>query len=169
MEMRKIDLTHKDMSKLPVIEVGYGLASAYDDGIEINRKLTGELRERILKHERSHGIGRYNKKDFKTDFQAKNSNFFKSALFAMYNPEALIGFFPFMYSYHYKIMTFNWSSLVPFLFFGGIFSIFFWALFKINMLKSFFSFGVILVLINIGLLLYTHIKVKKEKRISKIL
>lgn len=154
---------------LPIIEVPYGLASAYDDGIEVNKKLTGDLRQRIIQHEMSHRTGSYSKKDFMVDFQAKNSNFKESLKFALTNPEALIGFFPFMYSYHYKVMTYNHSAAIPFVFFGLIFSTFFRLLFNINFFKAFLGFSVILIIINIFLLILTHIKVRNEKIISKII
>jgi len=146
----------------PIIEVDYGLASAYDEGIEVNRKLRGELRDKILAHERRHGVGRYNKKDFINDFQAQNSNLQSYLKFALANPEALIGFFPLMYSYHFKSLTFNSSAMVPFLFFGLIFSIFWKVAINGGFFISFLWFTILIIGINLGLLIITHILYKRN-------
>lgn len=150
------------MDNREIIEVDYGLASSYDDGIEINRKLTGKLRDSIMKHERSHGVGRYNKKDFMNDFQAKNSNFKESVFFCIRNPEAWIGFFPIMYSYYFKIFTWNSSAVYPFLYFGLIWSAFWYFVAKISFLQTLIAFTCLIVLINIVLLVVTHKYVKKQ-------
>lgn len=144
------------VNEKPLIEVDYGLASSYDEGIEINRKLSGKLKDSIIKHERMHRNGKYTKKDFLTDFQAKNSNFKDSVLFCVKNPEAWIGFFPFMYSYYFKSFTYNSSALIPFLYFGLLFSGFWWILFKISFLNTFICYSGIILLINTYLLIYTH-------------
>ena len=144
------------MDDRPIIKVDYGLASSYDDGIEINRKLSGELRQKVIMHEKRHGVGRYNKQDFVNDFQSKSSTFKETLLFAIRNPEALIGFFPFMYSYHFKIMTYNSSALWPFLYFGLIFSLFWKLTVKIPFFQSLTCYSGIILLINIVLLVYTH-------------
>ena len=150
------------MDNRPIIEVDYGLASSYDDGIEVNRKLSGKLRDSIIKHEKSHSTGKYNKKDFMTDFQAKNSNFKESVFFCIHNPEAWIGFFPIMYSYHFKIFTWNSSAIYPFMYFGVIFSAFWWFVARISFLHTLIAFTLLIILINTVLLVMTHKYVKKQ-------
>jgi len=149
------------MDDRPTIEVDYGLASSYDDGIEVNRKLTGKLRESIMKHERSHGVGRYNKQDFINDFQKKHGNFRDSFMFALQNPECLVGFMPFMYSYHYKIFTYNSSALFPFMYFGVIWAAFWWFIARISFIQNILGYTLLIILINTILLIITHRYVKK--------
>lgn len=145
-----------------VVEVPYGLGSSYEGFIEINCKLKGSLREKILAHELRHASGKYSAKDFKNDFQSKNPYFLESLWFSIKNPEALINFFPFMYSYYGRSFTYNSTSVFPFLYFGILYSIFFYIFFRISIFLSFFGWMVIFALINISLLIYTHIYVKKN-------
>jgi len=145
------------------IECGYGLSSSYDEGIEINRKLTGQLRDKIYQHELKHRNNHYDRKDFKNDFQSKNSYFFESLKFAFKNPECLIGFMPFMWSYYFNIMTFNWSALIPFIYFGGIFILFWWLIFHINLLYASICYVLVIILLNIILLVITHKIVKNSE------
>jgi len=150
-----------------IVLVNYGLGSAYDNFIELNHKLNSQvnqsLRKKIIAHERRHGNEKYSMKDFKNDFQAQNSYFFESLKFALRNPECLIGFFPFMYSYYFRIMTFNLAALVPFVYFGAIFTGFFWLLFKVNPLKAFLGYSIFFVIIQIFFLIFTHKYVKSDK------
>ena len=150
------------MNERPIFEVDYGLASSYDEGIEVNRKLTGKLRDSIIKHEKRHGVGRYNKKDFINDFQSKNSNFLQSLKFSLMNPECLIGFFPIMYSYHFKIFTWNSSAVYPFIYFGIIWSTFWYFVAKISFFQTLIAYTILIILINIILLITTHLYVKKR-------
>ena len=151
----------------PIILVNYGLASSYDRFIEINHKLYSDankiLKDKIIKHERSHRNGAYSKKDIITDFQSKDSYFFKSLKFCLTSPEAWIGFFPLMYSYYGKDWSWNNSSAIPFAYFGLIFSIFFTVLFHVNFFKALLGYTVIFTLLNIILLLITHLEVRKWK------
>jgi hypothetical protein len=146
-----------------IIYVNYGISSSYDDVIEMNEKLNKYpiLKQKILEHELRHENGRYTKKDFKNDFQAKNSSFFDSLKFAFKNPEAIINYFPFMYSYHKKVMTYNSSALYPFIYFGLLFSLFFTLLFKINFFLCLFSWAILFMGTNVLLLVLTHLLVKK--------
>ncbi len=146
-----------------VINVNYGLGSSYDECIEINHKLSDKLRKSVMAHELRHRNGVYGKQDFLNDFQSKKSYFFDSFLFALKNPEMLVGFFPFMYSYYFKIMTFNFPALVPFLYFGLIFSGFFTVLFKVNFFMALLGYTVLFMMANIILLIITHLYVKKDK------
>ena len=150
----------------PIIKTNYGLASAYDQFIEINYKIDNDLREKIEKHERSHRTGRYTQKDFMLDFQSTDSYFWQSFKFALMNPEALISFFPAMYSYYAKSWTFNWSAIFPFLYFGIIFSIVFFLTIGVPFINSFICFTVLFVILNIILLGVTHYIVKKDKDFS---
>lgn len=115
---------------MKIIEVNYGIASRYDDVIEINKHLNDKewvnLRTKVMKHELSHTNGKYSKKDFIVDFQSKDSYFFESIKFCLKHPFGFINFFMFMYSYHFQQITFNLTSLFPFFYFGLIFSIFWW-------------------------------------------
>ena len=121
---KRIPMVNIPIVNIPMIQVNYGIASSYDNCIEIHHKLPADLKERILNHEKKHGKGAYNIQDFKNDFQSNNSYFFKSLKFAFFNLEALIGFFPFMYSYYLKTFTWNSSAVYPFFWFGLIFSLF---------------------------------------------
>lgn len=143
------------MSK-KIIEVGYGLASSYEKGIEIHRDLKSPLREKILHHEQKHDEGRYSMKDVKNDFNKKGGYFRESMKWAFKNPTALIGFMPFMYSYYFKAFTYNLSANIPFLYFGVIFSTFWWLVLRINFLQTFFFYSLCIVLVNLLLLGYIH-------------
>ena len=145
-----------------VVNVSYGVASSYSDTIEVNKWLSGELRERILEHEHRHDPNStYTSHDFMTDFNAKNSYFKDAFIFALKHPAALVGFFPLMYSYYFKEMTFNWSSTPPFLYFGGIFSLFWWVIFKVNPLYSFICYILVVLGLNLILMGLTHYLMKK--------
>jgi hypothetical protein len=150
---------------MPIIkEVSYGLGSSYEDGtIEINKKLTGELRKKIIAHERRHLNGAYNKDDFKNDFMSKDPYFWESMKFSVKNPEALVCFFPLMYVYDKKAWSYNLTSIWPFVYFGAIFSAFFWFLFKIPFFSSLVCWILLIVVLNLGLLAYTHIYVNRLK------
>jgi hypothetical protein len=152
------------MDNRPVIGVNYGLASSYPDCIEVNHKLSTILREKVIKHEHRHSRNKhYTKEDFKNDFQSKSSYFKDSLKFALFNPEALIGFFPFMYSYYKKIMTLNSSALYPFLYFGLLFSGFFWLVVHVNFFLAFLGYTVMLIVLNCVLLFMTHMIVRRDK------
>lgn len=151
------------MAKLPVVNVNYGLGSVYDEIIEINYKLPTKLRARIIEHEQNHDTGGYTKKDFLNDFNSKNSYFLESLKFALFNPEALVGFFPWMYSYYFKKWTFNFSGLIPFVYFGLIFSLFFKLLFKVPFFNALIGYTVFFILMNLILILIAHIYVKRNK------
>lgn len=154
-----------DTSDKKIVEVNYGLSSVYDDAIEVHKDLTGQLREKIVKHEKLHSRNaRYTKEDFMNDFNSSNSYFKDSLTFCIYHPESFIGFFPVMYSYYYKAITFNWSSTPPFLYFGAIFSVFWWLLFKVNPLQSIICYSLVIILINLILLVVTHIYVRKARK-----
>lgn len=151
------------MSKYKVINVPYGVASVYNNGtIEINQKLKGKLRQRILNHEKSHGLGRYSKEDWKIDFQAKNSSFSKTFKFALRNPEMLIGFCLIMWSYYFQKPTFNSSALYPFGYFGIIWTLFFFVIFKINPILAILAWFYLCLGINVALLIYTHLYTKSR-------
>jgi hypothetical protein len=162
MELRKITPKNKR-----IVEVDYGLASAYDDTIEVNRKLKDfpALKESIMKHEQRHRNGVYSIDDFKNDFMAKESNFKQSLMFSISNPECLINFFPFMYSYHFKEWTFNDSSAPPFFFLGIIFTLFFHFAFSLPWIHSILGYFGFIAALNIILLVITHRYVKScEKK-----
>lgn len=145
-----------------IIEVDYGIASAYEDSIEINRKLHNhpELREKILKHEMRHKEGPYSQEDYDNDFNSKDPYFFKSIKFCLYNPEAFINFFPFMYSYYHKDWTFNRGSLYPVFWLGIIFCVFWWLTLGLNLIVLAISWVAFCAFVN-GLILYiTHRYVK---------
>lgn len=148
----------------PLISCNYGLGSSYDDFIEVNYKLTDQLREHVILHEKTHRKGSYTKEDIINDFQSKNSYFTASLKFCAVNPEAWIGFFPLMYCYYKKDWSFNWSSLIPFFWFGLLTSLVFGLIFSWK--ASLLSFGIYSLIIsglNAGFLIYTHRHVKKEK------
>lgn len=151
------------MKKLQILKVNYGLASRYDNVIEINVKLKGKLRQHILEHEVRHNKGKYTYKDFKNDFQSKNPYFFQSLKFALSNPEALIGWFPTMYSYALKTWSFNTSSIFPLILYSLIFALSSLALFNVNIIQGLLAFFNIIVFMNVLLLIYTHIYVKFAK------
>jgi hypothetical protein len=142
-----------------IVKVDYGLASSYDEIIEINKKLKGKLLKKILDHEKTHDNGSYSKKDFLIDFSSKDPYFFESVSFSLKNPEALVNFFPLMYSYYLGIWSLNLTSLFPFLQFGVLFSLFF-LIFNINFLSSFFMWSILVGWFNVILIAYTHIYVK---------
>lgn len=151
------------MKNLKIVDVSYGIASRYKNLIEINRKLKGSLRNDIIKHELSHSSGKYTKKDFKIDFQSKKPYFLKTLIFGIRNPEALIGWFPIMYSYHLKMWTFNITSLFPIILYSCIFAFVAWLFLNINILNSLAFFFNVTVFMNVFLLFYTHIYVKFTK------
>ena len=150
------------MTDKPIIPVSYGLASSYDDEIEINRNLDGDLRERILQHELRHEKGNtYTKGDFMNDFNSQNSYFKESLMFCIRNPMAFIGFFPLMWSYYYKKMTFNTSAVPPFFFFGVIFVLFWWIALGFNPLYTIITYTTIIIGLNGILMGLTHYLLKK--------
>jgi hypothetical protein len=149
-------------NRIKVINVDYGLASFYENFIEINRKLENPLRAKILAHELRHTEGRYSLKDFKNDFAAKNSHFREAFLFCLKNPEALIGYFLIMLSYHLKKFTYNLSAVVPLVYFGVIWLFFWKLLFGIGLFKAFMGYLVVYSAINLILLIYTHFYVLKQ-------
>jgi hypothetical protein len=151
------------MGNPKIIEVSYGLASNYGDTIEMNRNLVGDLKDKVTKHELRHGRNRkYGLRDIKNDFASKNSYFKDSIFFCIRNPSAWIGFFPSLYSYYFREWTFNWSAVLPFLYFGIIFSLFWWLIFKVSVLQSFICYSLVIILINIILLVITHRIVKNS-------
>lgn len=150
-----------------IIQTNYGLSSVYstEEGTitEINYKLYGDLREKILKHERKHSVDRhYDKNDFKTDFMSENSYFFESFKFCVHNPECWINFFPFMYSYYAKNWSINYSAFVPFGYFGLIFIGFFWIFLRTNIFISFIGYVLFVAFLNLALLYITHRYVKRD-------
>ena len=152
------------MTNPKIIEVNYALASTYADFIEINYKLAGPLRKKILDHELKHNSGNsYTKQDFKTDFKSENSYFFESLKFSILNPECLIGFFPFMYSYYAKDWTFNFPAIFPYMWFGLIFSTIVSLMLKMNFFLALLCYTALFALLNILLLIITHINIKKWK------
>lgn len=150
----------KSKNKFKIIKVDYGIASVYNDGtLEINRKLKGVLKEKVLAHELRHSGGNYNLKDFHNDFSSKDSSFWKVLIFALKNPECLIGYFMFMYSYYLKKLTYNSSALYPFGYFGLIFVLFFIIFFKISVFNAVLGWVILYLSINLILLLSTHLHV----------
>lgn len=145
----------------PLIKVNYGIASVYDSHIEINRKIKGSLKKRILSHEYRHTSGRYTLKDWQNDFQAKKPYFWESFKLACKNPEMLINYFLFMYSYYTKTWTYNSSAAYPFVYFGCIWNIFWVLLFNVNIFQALLGWVVIYNIIEIILLTYTHFYVKR--------
>lgn len=146
-----------------IVNVDYGIASAYSDGvIEINRKLKGNLRRKILAHERRHTLGSYSKVDYENDFKSKNPYFFESLKFAWKNPEALINFFFLMISYYRNTLTWNSTAFYPFFYLGCIFMLFFYLTIGINPLLGFLGWICVYTLINIYLLVLTHLYVRKQ-------
>ena len=147
----------------PIVSVNYGLGSVYENFIEINHKLPEDLRSKIISHEERHDNNSgYTKEDFNNDFQSKNSYFLESIKFSLQNIESFIGFFPFMYSYYAKRWTYNFSALFPFLWFGIIFSLFFFFLLKINIIKSFLAYVILFIFMNLIFIAITHNLVKKD-------
>lgn len=155
------------MTRPKVVEVDYGIASAYSDGvIEINRKINGNLREKILTHEFSHTIGQgYTKKDYDTDFNSRSPYFFESLKFCIHNLEGFINFMPVLYSYRLKQWTFNFTALIPFFLWGFIFSTITWLLLKQNFFLASFAWLNIIVSLNIAAIIYTHFYVKKKVKL----
>lgn len=147
-----------------LFNVNYGLASSYDNFIEINKKLKGSLRKKILAHEKRHDSGAYSLKDWKNDFQSKDSYFLESLWFSLKNPEALINFFLIMYSYHAKTWTWNSTVILPFLWFGAIWTLFWSLLFKISLFQTFLGYVIIYAFTNIILIIFTHWYVCKQAR-----
>lgn len=145
-----------------IIEVGYGISSIYDEGIEINRELKNPLRGKVILHETQHDEGRYSIKDVKNDFNKKGGYFRESLKWAFKHPTALIGFMPFMYSYYFKALTFNLSATIPFFYFGIIFSGFWWLVLRINFFQTFGFYTLCIILVNLILLGYTHSIIAKS-------
>ena len=150
-----------------IFEVDYGLSSRYDEGIEINRKLTGSLRQKILNHELRHSKGKYTKKDFINDFHSHDPYFWESVRFCLKNPEAMINYFFLMFSYHFKAFTFNITALIPFFLWGLIFSWMSMLVIKTSFILGFLTWTWVYALINIAYLVYTHIYVMKCRRIDR--
>lgn len=148
-----------------IIEVDYGLASVYSDGIiEINRKIQGPLRDKMIRHEQAHSqTNGYTVQDYKTDFQSKAPYLLESLLFCFYNPEGFINFMPLLYSYYRKQWTFNWTAIFPFVIWGAMFVGLAWLLFRPNPLYLALAWINLIILLNIALLLYTHIHVRKVR------
>lgn len=145
---------------MKVVEVNYGIASRYDDVIEINQHLNEprwkSLKQKVLTHELSHSNGKYSKKDFDVDFHSKDPYFFESIKFCLNHPFGFINFFMFMYSYHFKQITFNSTSLFPFIYFGLIFSIF-WSVVGVPFKLALMNWIVWYFLINLILIFLIHI------------
>jgi hypothetical protein len=150
---------------IEVIEVNYGIASRYDGLIELNKKIKDPLKSKILKHEFSHTEGKYTIEDYKVDFQSKDSFFYDALKFALKNPEALINYMPLMYSYYFRVFTYNVTGMIAFLSYGIVATILISLLFGVKIyLTGLFVINFI-VLLNLSLLLYTHIYVRYVKRI----
>lgn len=148
-----------------IVDVDYGLSSVYSDGtIEINRKIQGKLREKIIKHEFSHTLGNYSMKDYRTDFNSKSPYFLESLMFCFRNPEGFINFMPLLYSYYLHKWTFNFTSLIPFVLWGTIFSIMSSLIFKITIIYPVLAWINIIIVLNVCLLIYTHIHVRKARK-----
>lgn len=145
---------------LKIVRVDYGIASRYDDLIEIHKKLPKILVQKVLNHEKAHTSGKYTLQDFKVDFQSKKPYFLDTLLFCLKHPEGFINFLPIMYSYYLKTFTFNTTSLFIIGFYGLIFSIMSTLFFGVNMLLAFLAFINIIIVANAVLLIYTHIHVK---------
>lgn len=150
-----------NMHNIKIVEVSYGISSRYSDVIEINRKLKGELREKILKHELGHDFkSNYTRKDYLNDFQSKDPYFLQTVKFCIKNFEGWINYFPFMYSYYLKEWTFNKTALIPYFLWGLIFSGLTYLTLRVNLVNSFLTWTWIFVVINLFLLGYTHLYVK---------
>jgi hypothetical protein len=155
-------------SKYKVVPVNYGISSIYSDGtIEINKKIKNPLRKVILEHEFRHGFGKYTRADFENDFTSKDSHFLEIFKLALKNKEMLINYFPLLYSYHKKRLTYNQSSIYPIIYLGLLFSVFWSSVltllkfsFIITFIVSVFWWILIVISFNLGLLLYTHLYVK---------
>lgn len=162
-------------SQPKIIEVNYGIASNYGDFIEIHHKLYGTLKEKILAHEHKHKItsrnNAYTKEDFKNDFNAEQGYFLETLKFSIMNPEAFVNFMPLMKSYYAGRWTWNSAALVPFGYFGIIFTVittlFFSLMFKADNVKTFLIAGIgyciMFALCNLLAILITHRIVKKDK------
>lgn len=162
---QKTDSKNKMEQDKEIILVDYALCSVYSDFIELNYKLTQDLRDKMLAHENRHSKSeKYTVDDFKNDFQSENSYFFESLKFALMFPECLIGFFPLMYSYYAKRFTWNTGALFPFLYFGLIFSFVLSLVFGFGIfINSFIFFAIMFGILNVALLILTHIIVRKNK------
>jgi len=158
------------MSEVPIIKVNYGIASRYYNAIEINEKLDKypELKSKIIDHELRHNKGKYTKKDFINDFQSKQQTFTECMKFCMINKEALINYFPFMYSYHFKQWTFNISSIFPFINFGFIFVLFFHYILELTILSLTIGWIITILIINIICLIKTHSYVRISDKKQKL-
>lgn len=145
-----------------VVNVDYGVASAYSNGIiEINRKIKGKLRHDIIFHELSHSLGdKYTKKDFRVDFHSENPYFFKTLWFCIRNPEGFINFFPIMYSYYQKSWSYNLSLLFPLSLYALIFALLVTLTFKVFLWLPLLFYLYIITLLNLFFLAYCHLYVK---------
>jgi hypothetical protein len=143
-------------NKKKVIETDYGLASSYNEVIEINKRLPKKLKEKILIHEQSHDNGEYSANDFKIDFHAEKPHFFEAFIFSLKHPEALVSYFLVMYSYYFKVFTWNQTAIYSFLYYLVIWTILFISLFRINLFLAILGYICFYVITNIVLLLYTH-------------
>lgn len=152
------------MNKPKIIKTDWGLASNYGDTIELNRKLDSYplLKDKILKHELSHSPGAYSLRDYKIDYKSEKPYFYESIMFAIKNPETLIGFFPIMYSYFFKMFTFNFGALFIFAVWGLIYALLCTLIFKVSFLLAFLMWICIYIFINLVLLAYTHFYVRKQ-------
>ena len=150
------------MREEDIIKVDYGIASNYGDTIEMNRKLDSypHLKNKILAHEKRHTSGKYTIADFKNDFQSQQSTFFEQIKFCLTNKEAIVNFFPFMYSYHFKEWTFNSSSLPPFIFLGIIYILFFKLLVGLSVIYSLVGWLAAILILNLIFAFITHTYVK---------
>jgi hypothetical protein len=147
-----------------LVSVNYGIASRYPGLIEINAKLTGELKQKILAHELKHDDTEdYTKNDYNVDFNAKKPHFYESLWFALRNPEALINYLPFMYSYYLEQWTYNSASVYILLIYGILFTCMAWGLFKANMGLCFLAYVNFIIVVQGALLLYVHLYVKYMK------
>jgi len=89
------------LTKLPIVEVDFGIANRFDDHIEINRNLKKypHLLEPILEHEFSHTDKSISIEDFKLDFiQSSNINSFEMLKFMVKHPKSFTQILPFYWT-----------------------------------------------------------------------
>lgn len=148
---------------MKIIKVPYGLASRYDDLIELNIKLDKypTLKKKIINHELGHTNDNYSMKDFKNDYQSEDPYFFESLKFCFKNPESWINFFPVMYSYYFKIWTWNFGIIFQWLFFGIIFVLFWYSILEKGFINICLAYLELIVILNIISLIYTHLYVNQ--------
>lgn len=154
---------------IPVYKTDYGISSNYGDFIEINRKLDfyPNLKHKIMQHELRHTSGMYGVTDLLNDFSSKDSTFKDTLLFCAKNPEAIINFFPFMYSYFANQWAFNSSSIPPFLVLGIIFVAFFKFAVGLPFLHLIIGWISVVGILNLILIIYTHFYVKKAEKLNR--